>query len=155
MEKPTDTPGQTLYEETRAARELTECLQQEQAQLVAADVDALPATTERKNQLVARMAELAGKRHKALAGAGFPASEAGMLAWLAEFPALKATWQDLLAQASEARELNRANGMLINTHLQRTRSALNVLRQQPEGSGVYGPNGQASVGGAGRRLVVG
>lgn len=159
METLPETAGHTLYEESQAAQELTECLQQEQSQLVAVDVEALQQTTARKNVLVGRMTALAIQRHRALAAAGFPASEAGMLAWLGQTPApataLKAAWQQLLAQAQQAREINRTNGMLITTHLMRTQAALNVLHQQPQRSGVYGPNGQPDFRTGGRTLVVG
>jgi flagella synthesis protein FlgN len=101
------------------------------------------------------MTTLAERRHKALAASGFPASEAGMCAWLEKFPAALSNWNALLQSARRARELNQINGTLINTHMARTRAALSVLQQVPSDSTVYGPDGQQDMRGGARTLVVG
>jgi len=149
-----NSPARQLQEELRTARTLLELLKQEQAQLVAADIDALNALTEEKTRLVTRMSELATDRHHALAATGFAASEAGMQAWLEPEEARQA-WQNLLELARAAKEVNRSNGLLIGKHLTRNQSALNVLKGGPQGQTLYGPNGQSSVTAAGRGLAIG
>jgi flagella synthesis protein FlgN len=158
-------PAETLSEELGAGRALLQLLKNEQELLVSADVDGLNKAIEEKGRLVARMGELAKRRHRSLAGAGFEASEAGMQIWLksqksARHAGHKAhpaqqSWTSLIELAQLARELNRTNGMLINQHMARTQTALNVLQGPPEGGNLYGPNGQATGPGGGRRLVVG
>ncbi|TCS39159.1 flagella synthesis protein FlgN [Paucimonas lemoignei] len=150
-------PAHKLHEENRTARMLLEILNKEQAQLVAADVDALTALTEEKNQLVARMSELAAERHAALTAAGFEATEQGMQAWLDSLqpPTARQSWKELLEIAQAAKEINRSNGMLIGKHLARNQNALNVLKGGPQGQTLYGPNGQSAVTPAGRGLVIG
>ena len=152
-----NSPARQLQEELRTARTLLELLKQEQAQLVAADIDALNALTEEKTRLVTRMSELATDRHHALAATGFAASEAGMQAWLENHQPDEArqAWQNLLELARAAKEVNRSNGLLIGKHLTRNQSALNVLKGGPQGQTLYGPNGQSSVTAAGRGLAIG
>jgi flagella synthesis protein FlgN len=158
-------PAETLPQEQQAARLLIDVLNQEQALLIAADIDSLAMVTERKAPLVAQMSELAMRRHRTLGGMGLAASEAGMQAWINQttdgkpaHPAASSTWSALLSMARQAQEINRINGLLINTHMARNQSALNVLKvQRGSGTGgsLYGPDGQASGRGMGRGLVVG
>lgn len=163
MQSSVSNPAGTLAEELGAARRLHQLLKQEQTQLIAADIDGLTALTEQKATVVARMTELAKSRHRALAAAGFPAEEAGMQAWLHGMPVAadgsaaeaRKSWIELLALAQSAKQLNRTNGILINTHLARNQTALNVLRGTAQGGNFYGPDGQQSMKAAARGLVVG
>ena len=151
-----NSPEHQLQEELRMARALLDLLNKEQAQLIAADIDALTALTEEKTRLVTRMSALAAERHQALAIAGFAATEEGMQAWLAnrQPDTTLQSWQELLQLARSAKEVNRSNGLLIGKHLARNQSALNVLKGGPQGQALYGPNGQ-SVAAAGRGLAIG
>lgn len=158
----TTSPAVSLQEEQQAARQLIDLLHQEQALLIAADIDGIVMVTERKGPIIARMSELATRRHRALATAGHSADEAGMQDWIDRQVAGKPThaqassdWTALLAMARQAREINRINGVLINSHMARNQSALNVLRVQSTGGNFYGPDGQATSRGMGRGLVVG
>ena len=150
--------AQSLGEELRAANTLLQLLKQEQAQLIDANVDELAKVTEEKAQVVARMNELAQNRHRALAAAGFEASEAGMQKWAkspAALPAASKSWNELLGIAQQAKELNRLNGMLIGQHVARNQTALNILQGSPQGGTMYGPDGQSTSKTGSRRLVVG
>ena len=152
-------PITTLRDEQQLITSLVELMQQEQQFLVRADSDGLAAVTEQKSTQVQQMAALAGQRHRALGAAGFAASEAGMEAWLASSKddAARTLWQDVLERTRAAKELNRVNGMLINKQMTHTQVMLNAMRTPAGGAdaGVYGPRGQASVGGPSRRFVVG
>lgn len=158
MHAPAISPATTLVEELGAGRALLQLLKTEQDLLVNADVEGLNRAMSEKSQLVTKMSELALRRHRTLAAAGFEASEAGMQSWLkGQKTAQQAhqSWTSLIELAQLAKELNRTNGMLINQHMSRTQSALNVLQGAPEGGALYGPNGQATGPASGRRLVVG
>ena len=74
-------PASGLARELKFAHELLECLQQEQAHLIQADIAALAACAERKDGIVGRMNALAAARMQALTGAGHPATEAGWPGW--------------------------------------------------------------------------
>lgn len=156
-------PAAHLNQELDAVRELLDLLQQEQAQLVTGDIDSLSALTAKKTVIVGRMAELATSRHRALAAAGFSGDEAGMKAWLQRAEAstdsgtaaVGKSWVELLTLAQSANQLNRTNGVLINTHMARNQAALNVLQGNPQGGNLYGPDGQASKKTEARGVVVG
>jgi flagella synthesis protein FlgN len=152
-------PTTNLRDEQQHIDSLIELMQQEQQFLIHADSEGLSTLTPKKAALVQQMAALAGARHRALAAAGFAASESGMQDWLAAHgdAAIGAQWRALLARTADAKELNRVNGMLINKQMTNTQVAINAMRTPTGGadSGVYGPSGQASAGGPSRRFVVG
>ncbi len=152
-----NSPAHSLHEENHAARTLLDLLKKEQAQLIAANIEGLTTLTEEKNRLVSEMAALAAKRHQALATAGYEAKESGMQAWLASMPSatISEAWNELLALATVAKELNRTNGLLIGKHLARNQNALNVLKGGPQGQSLYGPNGQSTVKTTIRGLAIG
>ncbi len=148
-------PAAGLAGEIELARQLQECLRQEQAELVRADVAALAQTAERKNGIVQQMNALAQSRLQALAAAGHPATEAGMLAWLAgQDEAVREDWQTLLAVASAGKELNRTNGLLIHQHISRNQAGLQALRGGGQPA-VYGRDGQHNIRTSGRSFVAG
>ena len=148
-------PAAGLSRERELAQQLQQCLQQEQAELVRADVAALAQTAERKSGIVDQMNLLARSRMQAVAAAGHAATEAGMLAWLAaQDDAVRADWQALLAAAAAGKELNRTNGLLIHQHMSRNQAGLQALRGGGQPA-VYGRDGQQNVRTAGRSFVAG
>ena len=158
MIAPGSGPAATLIEEQEAIKALSALLQQEQEFLIATDVEGVASLTEPKAQAAYHMAELASRRHHALAAAGHEASEAGMQAWL-ETPAASAEviadWHALIALAEAGKEINRVNGTLINKQMARNQAVLEVLQHgSVQNSPVYGPNGQTSSKSAGRHIVV-
>jgi flagella synthesis protein FlgN len=148
-------PAALIASELAFARQLQECLQQEQAELIRADVAALAQSAGRKTGLVDQMNLLAQSRMQAVAAAGHAATEAGMLAWLAgQDDAVRADWQALLATAAAGKEMNRTNGLLIHQHLSRNQAGLQALRGGGQPA-VYGRDGQQNVRTAGRSFVAG
>lgn len=150
-------PDCKLREEQLAMQALLELMHEEQQLLIEADIDALSVLTPRKNVLVGQLSAMAGLRHGQLAACGFPASEAGMEAWLAqagEEPA-RTLWLSLLDQTRQAKEFNRVNGVLLNKHMAHTRAALSALSPAEQSNTTYGPSGQTSNAPTSRRLVVG
>lgn len=150
-----NTPASSLQEETLTAQALLELLKQEQARLIAADIDQLPLLIEEKAKLVARMTTLANTRYTALAAAGFEPREAGMKTWIDQNTGKAGqAWNQLISLAQAAKELNRLNGILINRHISNNQMSLNVLRGNT-GQAFYGPNGQSSVNTTVRGLAIG
>lgn len=149
----------TLRDEYNLMTTMLTLLKQEQATLVSADSGGLAAITPQKSQLAGQLAQLAARRHQALAAAGFPPLEPSMEPCLATIgdDAATALWTALRVLTREARELNRVNGMLINKQYQNNQAMMKALRapsMAAEGA-IYGPSGQAVGGGASRRYVVG
>lgn len=152
-------PAETLAEELAAARNLVALLKREQNHLVTVDVEGLDGVTEEKSGIVMRMTELALRRHRVLAVAGFDGSETGMQAWMNSAnanPDHRQSWTELLEAAQQAKELNRANGVLLTRQMSRNQAALNVLRRTQPGGAIYGPDGQSSLQPAfGKPLIIG
>lgn len=149
-------PADSLVEELTAANSLLKLLEQEQSHLVEGDVEGLSRLTTEKSDLVARMTDLAKRRHRRLAAVGFAADESGMQSWLKTSSAsANASWTALLDTAQKAKEINRTNGMLIGQHIARNQNALNILQGNHQSGAIYGPNGQSSSSTSSRRLVVG
>jgi flagella synthesis protein FlgN len=152
-------PAAHLAQEIEAADRLVALLKQEQEHLIKADIESLVVLTEEKSRTVSRLSELSMMRHRDLAAAGLPATDEGMQQWLKGVDQAAApgrAWSRLLELMRFAKEFNRTNGILINTHLSRNQAALDVLQQNSsQGGAFYGPNGQATVKPAGRGLVVG
>ncbi len=138
-------PADHLDAETSALRALLDVLQQEQVVLAAGDVDEHAGLLEHKASRVAELSQLANDRHRALGRQGFPASEAGMLHWLALSPdCTRAEWDVLMSLAREAHEANRINGLLLGQLQVRNRQALAALGLGSS-SGLYGASGQAEL----------
>lgn len=152
------TPASSLNEEIALTAELVGILQQEQAHLVAADINGLVAITEQKSRVVSGISELTLQRYSRLARSGYKAMEGGMRAWLdATTPhdtECEHAWGELLKLAQSVKSLNNTNGILIGKHMAYNQSALNVLRGT-RASGFYGPDGQTTTNTARRGVVVG
>jgi len=148
--------AQILHQEQQSARQLVALLQEEQRQLIDANVELLPSLTERIASVVLSMSELAAKRQIAMAENGVGVGDAEMKAWLASGAApadLSGVWQQLMDDAVAAKELNYNNGVLIGRHLSRNQAALTILNGG--NSNFYGPTGQSTSYQASRRFAAG
>lgn len=145
---------EVLEREQSALDRFIDLLKQEQAALIAADVDKLFALSQLKQK---QSDELNGLiRHRmATIGAGNPPEDAAELrAWIASQPAAVATaWKKLLDSAKTAHQLNQTNGTLIQKHLQFNQQALSALMSASQRANVYGADGQPALGAGGSRLV--
>lgn len=153
---PRDNLKALLDEENQAIRDFLALLQQEQGVLTsgkAAEMDTLPALTERKDGLARTLESLARRRSAALTELGFADERNSIEAWLThdtDNAQARACWTNTLALASEAREINRQNGELINIRMQHNSRALETLQGAQRGLDLYGPDGQYAPPGQGR-----
>ena len=153
---PRDNLETLLDQENQAIREFLALLRQEQAVLTsgnAAEMDMLPALTERKDGLARTLESLARRRNAALTERGFADERNSVEAWLShatDNAQSRTCWANTLALASEAREINRQNGELINIRMQHNSRALETLQGAQRGLDLYGPNGQYAPPGQGR-----
>lgn len=118
-------------------------LQAEDESLQAGRLSDLPPLTERKNALLARIAELDRAREAAQLALGFPPGRTGADA-AAVSQGLHDVWSALLARAESARQLNRRVAAKVFTHLDHTAQALAVL--QADRQPLYGRRGVRSSG---------
>lgn len=147
---------QILDNELGASKELLDLLKAEQAHLIAMDTDALNVVTEQKTHLLARMTEMAALRSAAFAqhdlGTTAPAIGSRLAALGTKALSL---WNDLIVVATEAKELNRTNGVLIARQMANNQIALQHLQTGANAGRLYGPNGQSSTGATGRTFAAG
>ena len=139
--------------ELEAAREMRDCLLQEQAHLISANVAALAPISAQKDQIVLRLNKLAHARNLALSASGFDLTDVGMRQWLGSLSKeVQQEWKTLMSVVADSKELNRTNGLLINQHLVRVQKALQSLNgsRSPE---VYGRNGQHHASTSTRTIV--
>lgn len=150
-------PIDSLRQERTAINALLEIIKKEQALLIAANIDGLEELTTEKSKIVAQMTDLASNRHKALTTAGFAPNEASMQAWLDSQAVgdASAIWTELLTLTRSAKELNRLNGVLINSHMAHNQKALSALHVPTHSGNFYGPKGQSTNRTTSRRLVIG
>lgn len=137
-------------------QEFLRILKQEQHFLIQGDVEQLQALATHKTGLIEKLAEFNNQRTQQISRAGFDNSASGIAAYLDSIKAQDATrklWEKLLDIAREADQINRSNGILIDTHLRQNQQALSVLLNAAKpGTSLYGPNGQISGAAGGRRL---
>lgn len=145
-------PASLLAEELAGIKEFVALLRTEQAHLVATESEPLVALAEQKTQIATRLTNLAQRRHQMLAAAGLGDGRPAMDAWLAKSgnAAVRRQWDELLAQAAEARNLNETNGKLIGLQMQHNQQALSTLLAASNRAMTYGPDGQQRPGSMGR-----
>lgn len=125
---------------------LQELLQAEQKTLTDGNVDLLPELVSGKARIISEITVLADGRHQALVAIGMEASENSMQGWVDANgnDAEKQQWSSLLALASDVKELNRLNGVLINRHTQTNQQMMSLFNGLV-GNNFYGPDGQSSI----------
>lgn len=138
------------------AGELLRLLAREQTKLVRANIEEIEALMEEKSRLIQRMSTTAQNRYDLLAENGFSANEAGMEAWVGaqDNPRLDESWQNFQTTLSQAKEINRVNGLLINKHFNRNQELLNHLQGNHSALGLYGANGQAALASSSRNSLI-
>jgi flagellar biosynthesis protein FlgN len=138
-----------FHQDAKLLNELVMLLTKEQTSLVNMDIDVVERIIDEKSMVIQKITEATKIRHQALGKAGFDANENGMVSWVRanEDKKIHATWADFQKKLTQAKELNRVNGQVINQHFKRNQEALNVLHGKAAnaGSSVYGPNGQTST----------
>src|SRR5690606_28790354 len=95
-------------------------------------------------------------REAALVQLGHTPDHDGLRAATQSPPTLRALADTLLQRAALARELNQANGRLIEAHLQHVHNSLNTLHGLHQGSALYDASGRArSLSPQGTRITAG
>src|SRR5690606_33578551 len=103
-----------LVRETALVSEFSVLLEAETQALVNREAfDQLPGLAQQKEELALRLAALSDHRDSLLARLGLPAGHEGTGQAAAQDARLSVTWQDLLARAAKAHELNDRHSALI------------------------------------------
>lgn len=132
-----------------------ELLDQEAFAMSHRDFTVLPALAERKSKLIEQIALLDHERENEQISLGYAADRNGAdAAAAAGGEALQAAWNALRERATQARDNNHRNGVMVHTHLDFARKAISFLNAS--GHPLYGPNGTHHAGtGQGNSLASG
>lgn len=144
-----------LTDEIRSIEGFIDLLKQEEAALVATDLDTLLELINRKTEIATHLNTLVERREAAQKTAGMPPGGDGMARWAAlADPSGKVAglWARLLTLAGQARDQNQINGKLIALHFQHNQRALATLMAAADMATTYGRDGQQKGGGTGRLL---
>jgi flagella synthesis protein FlgN len=136
-----------IADEAAAVQQFVDLLKVEQTALYNGSTDDLLEYAEQKSRLAVRLEALAAQRTSALAALGVASDRAGIDAWCAKHANEETAgndWARILSLASEARELNRLNGELIQIRLQYNTKALEALQGGKSSLDLYGPDGQST-----------
>jgi flagellar biosynthesis protein FlgN len=144
-----------LIAERSTIQAFIELMDHEAEALINGDFAALPELTKRKEELADRIVALDHEREQHQKALGWPTDREGAdAAAAAGGGKLQIVWQALMECAAQAQERNHRNGILVHTHLDYTREAINFLRSN--GRPLYGPDGKHKEGvGTGNSLATG
>lgn len=139
----TDPVLSVLITEIQVLQKFKSTLQTEQQSLVDGNVNALTELSQSKIDQVERLNKLAALRLQKLSSQGFSPDRNGMDLWaIRTGNAATQAWQSMLSVASEARQVNKINGDLIQSRLHTNRQALSALLSIADRASLYGPDGQ-------------
>jgi flagella synthesis protein FlgN len=134
-----------LTRECVAVGDFLELLDQEANAMTQGNFPSLPALTERKALLADQIALFSRQRETEQVRLGFAADRRGTdAAAAAGGEAVQEAWRELRERAAQAHEHNYRNGVMIHTHLDFTRQAINFLHAG--GQSLYGPKGTHHMG---------
>lgn len=134
-----------LLSEREAAAKFVSILAAEQKALRDGAVEHLDELARDKSGKAQRLAELGERRARHLVAAGFSPDTYGMGSWINAHPqeiSAIAAWRDLRQFAARAREMNQANGALIELRLRHHQQMLTALESACGATALYGPRGQ-------------
>lgn len=146
-----------LEAELQAFQDFIQVLQTEQNALVQGNIDPLLELARIKSEKVVSLSQLAESRTHFLSAQGYDQEHGGMAKWLQQQrdggnPQIVELWQQLLALAENARQLNQINGGMIDTRLRNNQQALAILQAAAKQNALYGPDGQTQSLGLGKPI---
>jgi flagella synthesis protein FlgN len=141
----------TVEAESSAVTRFVALLKLEQAALSQGGVDDLVEFANQKSAVANELTLLANQRNTLLAAQGLAADRAGIETAIAgsikrqpSDTALSRLWSQIILLASEAKELNRLNGELIQIRMQHNSQALEAMQGASRTLHLYGPDGQTT-----------
>lgn len=143
-----------LHAERDALKSFVALLEAEQQALLGTDTDKLLALSDSKIKAVSELGKLAEERRKELRARGVADEAGSMAAWLQNNAAeLMPVWRSIQQLAEKTQQMNRTNGVLIQSRLRHNQQALMALQNAARStSGLYGPDGQPHLTTTGRIL---
>lgn len=150
---------EVLHEELNVMMSLMKILEKEQAILVDNQPHLLEELSADKNKILTLLGDAGKKRSLEFSNHQVSEDPNNINDFIQSSlvnDELKKVWTELLLASSNAQEMNKTNGILINRQLNLNQNALNILQQTNTNESLYGANGQAKINPTtGRGYVVG
>lgn len=113
------------------------CMENEKDALKVRDIKKIQELTLEKQKLLKSIEQDITERQNLLAQQDLELNDEGMLALIGSFPekvseSLSQGWQQLIALHNDVKEINQANGMIINKGLQQVDAMLSILQYNTE-----------------------
>lgn len=143
-----------LHAERDALKSFIALLDAEQQALLGGGTEQLLGLADSKIRAAGELGKLAEGRQNDLHERGASMEAGGTSAWLQAHAAnLLPSWRSIQQLAGQAQQMNRANGVLIQSRLRHNQQALMALQNAARStSALYGPDGQPHMATAGRVL---
>lgn len=145
-----------LRDEERHLTRLANLLEQEFAAVKSNNLDELDSRGAARAEATGQLLRIQDERRGMLRLLQYQDSNEGLeqlLAWCDPTRSLAPLWRHCADLATQCRELNERNGLLVNARLRRIEGMLDVITQRPR-SATYGPNAGAINNGPGGLLAV-
>lgn len=145
----------TLRAEIEALHQFITILQSEQDALTEGSIDKLNEISRLKSEQVVRLSQLSADHFSNQNEAADTPDEIVRILREADPDgklSLAQSWEKLSALAKQAKQLNRQNGVMIETQLQYNQQALAILQEAAMQNSLYGPDGHSRGLGTGRQL---
>lgn len=128
---------QHLLDSIQHLKAVKQCMQDEQVALSSRDIDRINSITSEKQELLKLVEADISERQKILSDQGLEHSDDGMNSLLNSFSekisaSLSQGWQQLSSLHNDIKELNQANGIVINKGLQQVDAMLSILQYNTE-----------------------
>ncbi len=113
------------------------CMENEKEALKVRDIEQIQALTLEKQKLLKLIEADVSQRRELLTEQNLELDDEGMLALIGGFPekvsaSLSQGWQQLVSLHDDVKEINQANGMIINKGLQQVDAMLSILQYNTE-----------------------
>jgi flagellar biosynthesis/type III secretory pathway chaperone len=145
----------SLSAELCIARELVLVLEREQTAITEADLLAIEALTEKKAEIIRKLAQLAERRRQALAARGFVPGNEGIQGGEDCSRSENAAWYELRQIVEKAQKINQTNHRLIHMRLGYTEAALMALQGAAAATlPIYSPDGRRRASFADRARIL-
>ncbi len=136
-----------LQAEIDCASKLVLALDQEYVALTRRDTVAISSMAQHKQEIISKL-ETLGKSREGLmtiseSSPAAPKSDSGGEPYRGDAQ-LSALWNELKSVALQCQEKNLINGRIVEVGFQQSRQALNILRGDNSGAGLYDKSGRAS-----------
>lgn len=147
---------QLLHDQVERLEALNQLLRDEQAALVARDMDALPGLLSRKVELLGAVEADEQRRVRLAAAIGDDDGEAGMETCLDRMPdpeSARERWHGLVEALRQCRALNDANGRVIHRQQTGVQRTMELLQEDASGAQAYGLDSSSDPSpGSGREI---